>query len=149
MDFSLLSPERHMHWYIEKFSKYFVTGGVAALVDAGGFALLIHANHRIVAAGTLSFIAGAMINYCLTSWLVFARGVTARGFAVFLVFAIAGLAVNVGVTVAGVLFFDLPALVAKVTGIGVAFLVNFALNVHIVFGRSDVGLKKISQPTEL
>jgi putative flippase GtrA len=113
--------------------RYGMTGGIAAIVDAGGFELLVRAGMGIAAAGTASFCLAAFVNYCLTSRFVFGQGSTAIGFAFFFVVAIVGLAVNVGVTLAGVYWFDLLPIVAKVSGIGTAFLINFGLNTAIVF----------------
>ncbi len=114
-----------------KLLRYGVTGGIAAIVDAGGFALLIGLG--IAAAGTASFCVAALVNYLLSSRFVFASGRSAQGFALFFVTALLGLAVNLGVTLAGVYLAGLPPLLAKIAGIGTAFLVNFALNLRFVF----------------
>jgi putative flippase GtrA len=63
---------------------------------------------------------------------VFARSASAPGFALFFVAALIGLSVNLGVTLAGVYLAGLPPIV----GIGTAFLVNFALNLLVVFRPS-------------
>lgn len=115
--------------------RYCVTGGTAAIVDASGFALLVWGGVGIAAAGTLSFCVGAAINYWLTSRFVFRQGKTAAGFALFFVVALLGLAINVGVTLAGVYWLGLVPIVAKIVGIGTAFLINFALNTRIVFRK--------------
>lgn len=119
-----------------KLVRYGVTGGIAAIVDAGGFALLLRAGLSVAAAGTLSFCIAALVNYGLSSRFVFDRGASAQGFAKFFVVALLGLAVNLGVTLAGVYWVGLPPVVAKIVGIGTAFLVNFALNLLIVFRPS-------------
>lgn len=124
-----------MRELFSKLLRYGMTGGIAAIVDAGGFELLVRAGLGIAEAGTASFCVAAFVNYCLTSRFVFGQGRTAVGFAFFFVIAIIGLAVNVGVTLAGVYWFDLPPIVAKVSGIGTAFLINFGLNTAIVFRR--------------
>jgi putative flippase GtrA len=116
-----------------KLVRYGVTGGSAAIVDAGGFELLLRAGVGIAAGGTLSFCTAALVNYWLTSRFVFGQGKTAAGFALFFVFALIGLAVNMGVTLAGVFWLGLVPIVAKIVGIGTAFLINFALNAGIVF----------------
>jgi putative flippase GtrA len=113
--------------------KYGMTGGVAAIVDAGGFELLLTMGLDILPASATSFCIAALVNYSLTSRFVFARGRTASGFGLFFAFALVGLTVNVGVTVAGVAWLGLLPLLAKIIGIGVAFLLNFALNAFVVF----------------
>ncbi len=118
---------------LSKLVRYGMTGGIAAIVDAGGFALLIRLGLAIVASAAASFCVAALVNYWLTSRFVFGQGKSARGFVFFFAVALIGLAVNVGVTSAGAYWIGLPPLVAKIAGIGTAFLVNFALNLGIVF----------------
>ena len=84
-----------MHKIVSKFLRYMVTGGIAAVVDVGGFALLINAQLNVLIAGIASFCAAALVNYLLTSQFVFGRTATAHGFALFLFAALIGLSVNV------------------------------------------------------
>ena len=86
--------------------------------------------------GILSFCIAALVNYGLSSRFVFAHSATAQGFALFFVAALIGLSVNLGVTLAGVYLAGLVPIVAKIVGIGTAFLVNFALNLLVVFRPS-------------
>jgi putative flippase GtrA len=116
-----------------KLLRYGMTGGIAAIVDAGGFALLIALGLGIAAAGTVSFCVAALVNYLLSSRFVFASGRSAQGFALFFVTALIGLAINLGVTLAGAYLAGLPPVLAKIAGIGTAFLINFALNLRFVF----------------
>jgi putative flippase GtrA len=116
-----------------KLLQYGVTGGIAAVVDAGGFILLVNAKLSIVVASCLSFCIAALVNYSLTSRFVFNREATFRGLAAFTAAALIGLMVNIGVTLLGVFTMGLPPLAAKFTGIGTAFIVNFLINLRIVF----------------
>jgi len=125
-----------MRAMLSKLVRYGVTGGIAAVVDAGGFALLLEAGLAVATAGTLSFCIAALVNYGLSSRFVFARSASAQGFALFFVAALIGLSVNLGVTLAGVYLAGLAPIVAKIAGIGTAFLVNFALNLLVVFRPS-------------
>ena len=125
-----------MRTVLIKLMRYGVTGGIAAIVDAGGFALLLKAGLTVAGAGTLSFCTAAVVNYSLSSRFVFARGATAQGFALFFVAALIGLSVNLGVTLAGVYLLGLAPIVSKIAGIGIAFLVNFCLNLLVVFRPS-------------
>jgi len=121
--------------FVSKLLRYVITGGIAATVDAVSFTLLIMGNLSIASASVVSFCAAALINYRLTSRFVFSRNVTIFGFALFLFAALIGLTINVGVTLVGVSFYGLPPLVAKLAGTGTAFLINFGLNVRIVFAE--------------
>jgi putative flippase GtrA len=125
-----------MRELLAKLVRYGMTGGIAAIVDAGGFALLVGAGLGIAASGTTSFCVAALVNYFLSSRFVFGQGRTATGFAFFFAVAVIGLAINVGVTLVGVYWLGLPPIVAKITGIGTAFLINFGLNACFVFRRS-------------
>ena len=122
-----------MRDFVRRLLQYAVTGGIAAVVDAGGFVLLVNAKLSIVVAACLSFCIAALVNYNLTSQFVFNREATVRGFAPFLAAALIGLTVNIGVTFMGVFMVGLPPLAAKLTGIAVAFIVNFLINLRIVF----------------
>jgi putative flippase GtrA len=118
---------------VSKLLRYMVTGGIAAVVDVGGFALLINAQLKVLIAGTASFCTAALVNYLLSSRFVFGSTATYNGFALFLLAALIGLSINVGVTMAGVYLLILPPVVAKLVGICSAFLINFGLNAFLVF----------------
>lgn len=118
---------------LSKLLPYAMTGGIAAVVDAGGFALLVNAGIGIAVAGVSSFCAAAIVNYFLTSKFVFGRERSARGFALFLSAALIGLAVNISLTLFGFYVLGLPPIIAKLIGIGTAFFVNFMINLRIVF----------------
>ena len=122
-----------MRDFVWRLLQYAVTGGIAAVVDAGGFVLLVNAKLSIVVASCLSFCIAAIVNYNLTSQFVFNREATLRGFASFVAAALIGLTVNIGVTFVGVFMVGLPPLAAKLVGIAIAFIVNFLINLRIVF----------------
>jgi putative flippase GtrA len=119
--------------FVWRFLQYGVTGGIAAVVDAGGFVLLVHAKLSIVVAGCLSFCVATLVNYNLTSRFVFNREATLHGFAQFVAAALIGLTVNIGVTFMGVFTMALPPLAAKLMGISTAFIANFLINLRFVF----------------
>ena len=116
-----------------KLFRYFLTAGSAAVVDVGGFAVLCALHVPIAPAAVASFCAATVVNYLLTSRYVFHQVATMRGFGVFLIAAVGGLAVNVSVTLVGSLYLGIAPVLAKVVGVGTAFLVNFWLNLRIVF----------------
>jgi putative flippase GtrA len=131
--------------FLIKLSRYFITGGSAAIVDAGGFALLERAGVPLAAAAILSFCIATVVNYTLTARFVFGQRAAVRGFRLFFVVALIGLALNVGITVGTNAAFALPPILAKITGIGIAFFANFLMNVHLVF-RGDAKKLKYTAP---
>jgi putative flippase GtrA len=118
---------------VARIGRYGLTGGAAAVVDVGVFIVLTAQGLFTPAAAAGAFCVAALVNYGLTSRFVFRQKLALRRLGTFLAFALVGLGVNVGVTSAGVMIVNLPAMAAKIGGIGVAFLVNFWLNNTIVF----------------
>ena len=115
--------------------RYGLTGGLAAVADLGGFAVLLASGASLPIAATLSFLTATVVNYLLSARFAFGAAISVRGYLRFLMMASLGLVVNVGTTVlaekAG-----LPAILAKVVGIAVAFGINFMLNLALVFPRT-------------
>jgi len=122
-----------MQDFLSKFTRYFMTGGVAAIVDAGGFGIIHHAGVSIFIAASASFILAAIVNFILTSFFVFNSKLSKSKFYKFFGFALLGLAVNVTITLCLTSMFNLLPIIAKVLAIGCAFVLNFLLNMFIVF----------------
>jgi len=118
---------------ISKFSGYIVTGGIAAVVDLGGFRLLIASGFPLIASAILSWLTAAVVNYNLTSRFVFKQAPNRQRGLVFLLAAAVGLSVNAGMTTLCAQYFGAVPVLAKFIGIGTAFLFNFLLNVLVVF----------------
>jgi putative flippase GtrA len=117
--------------------RYLVSGGLAAVVDVGLFAAFYPAHVTTLwAAATLSFLVAVIVNYTISSYFVFEAGAPSfrRGF-YFLLAATVGLAINVTVTSIAPIVLNLEPVLAKITGIAIAFVVNFAINRQIVFRR--------------
>ena len=114
-------------------ARYVVTGGTAAVVDTLGFWILTELEIGVALAAILSFAVAAVVNYAFTARFVFAQRPTPRQFLGFFTMALIGLAVNVSITMALALQLGVPPVLSKIAGIGVAFFVNFSLNVWIVF----------------
>lgn len=112
---------------------YFFTAGTAAIVDVGGFAVLSFLGVPIAVAAVTSFCLATVVNYLLTSRWVFHRPISLRGFGVFFAAAVGGLLVNVSVTMVANLYLGIAPVLAKICGVGTAFLVNFWLNLRVVF----------------
>lgn len=121
-----------------KLFRYFLTAGTASVVDVGGFALLCLVPLPIAAAAITSFLVAAVVNYLLSSRLVFHAVSSFRGFGVFLLAALGGLLVNVSVTLIGTIYLSLVPVIAKIIGVGTAFLVNFWINLRVVFRATPV-----------
>lgn len=116
---------------------YFLTAGTAAVVDVGGFTLLEAQGMPILAAATLSFLVAVVVNYLLSSRFVFGAAISASGFALFASAALFGLAINVGVTWLAAVHLGLAPALAKIAGVGTAFLINFAVNSRLVFRKAE------------
>jgi putative flippase GtrA len=124
---------------LHKLLRYFLTAGTAAIVDVGGFAVLCFTPIPIAVSAVSSFCLATVVNFMLTSRYVFNQAPTVRGFGLFFVAAVGGLLVNVSVTLVGSLFFGIAPVLAKLVGVGTAFLLNFWLNLRIVFRAPSVG----------
>jgi putative flippase GtrA len=118
---------------ISKFSGYIVTGGIAAVVDLGGFRLLIASDFPLIASAILSWLIAAVVNYNLTSRFVFKQAPNRQRGLVFLLAAAVGLSVNAGMTTLCAEYFGAVPVLAKFIGIGTAFFFNFLLNLLVVF----------------
>jgi putative flippase GtrA len=120
-----------------KLVRYFFTAGTAAVVDIGGFAALRLTPLPIVIAAATSFSVATVVNYLLSSRYAFNQTPTLRGYGLFFVAAIGGLVANVSVTWAGSVYLGMAPVLAKVVGVGTAFLLNFWLNLRVVFRPSS------------
>jgi putative flippase GtrA len=118
-----------------KLLRYFLTAGTAAIVDVGGFALLCLTPMPLAVSAVMSFSLATVVNYLLTSRFVFKDAPTIRGYGLFFLAAVGGLIVNVSMTLVGSLYLGVPPVLAKVIGVGIAFLVNFWLNLRVVFRK--------------
>lgn len=118
---------------VATFSRYLLAGGTAAAVDIGGFALLLSLGVMDVLAAVLSFLVATVVNFSLSARYVFGGSTSFRTYLFFLLGASVGLMVNVGVTVGVMRLLSVPAILAKVAGIGCALCLNFVVNRMIVF----------------
>lgn len=122
-----------MYQIFSTFIRYFITGGVAAILDLLGFAVLSHYGISVPISAVSSFTIAALVNYQLTSVFVFQKKPSIKRFYIFFCFASIGLAINASVTVLSVKYFNVDPLISKILGIGIAFFINFFLNLLIVF----------------
>lgn len=131
-----MNPEPHVPAspLLRQAGAYLVVGGMAAVVDIGLFSLLVGPSGQVLAPAVVSFLIAAAVNYSLSSAWVYRRDWRSwRRAAAFLLFAMVGLCVNAGVTLALVSAFGLPPMLAKTGGVAVAFGANFMMNTFIVF----------------
>lgn len=117
--------------------RYGLVGGVAAIMDIGGFALLSGTGVGVSVAATASFIAANVANYLLCARYAFGHRATVRRYPAFFAASAVGLCINVAVTIAAASALGLTPVLAKVVGVGVAFGGNFALNAFVVFPAKD------------
>jgi putative flippase GtrA len=116
-----------------RFGGYVLTGGTAAVVDLGLFVVILPFLGSVPVAAGASFSIAAVVNYALTSLLVFRERLTLGRGLRFFASAAVGFAVNVAVTWTCARGLHMPPPLAKLCGIGVAFLLNFALVATVVF----------------
>ncbi len=121
-----------------QFVGYLMTGGLAAVVDIGLFHLLVTRLDGLLLPAVCSFLVAAVANYLLSSVWVYQRAWRSlRRAGLFFLFASLGLAVNAGATWYLGSHWPLPATLAKVGGVGIAFVMNFLLNTLVVFKAVD------------
>lgn len=126
----LFSPEIR-----STFIRYLVTGGLAAIIDVSVFSYLNSLQFTVLAAATIGFIVACLFNYISTSIFVFAANWRSATRALsFLAAALVGLSINVSITSCLAAYGIWPVL-AKIVGIGIAFIANFSMNSLIVFRR--------------
>ena len=112
--------------------RYAATGGTAALVDLGGFALLLALGAPLIVAGTASFAVAVLVNFSLSSRYVFGVAPSLQRLLAFAMGAVVGLTVNMGMTLAVAALGAAP-LLAKAVGIATAFVVNYGINARFIF----------------
>ena len=116
-----------------RFLGYGMTGGLAAVIDFGLFVIFEGAGLIVPLAATASFLVAAVFNFTASSLVVFKTPVTGKRFAKFLSVASVGLTINVGITwLLHAFVLDSPAL-AKLAGIGSAFVFNYIAHSLLVF----------------
>lgn len=122
---------------MKKFVRYFVVGGIAALVDFGIFgALLYGASLSWFWAALISFFFATAVNYLLSVRHVFESGIRFnKHHEVLLVFSVSGigLAINQLALYAGIVLMGVYPLLAKVGATGVVFFWNFFARSRFIF----------------
>ena len=102
-------------------------------MDVGGFWLLHRLGLAVLVAAILSFLIAAVVNYVLTSLLVFRHPLDVRRAIAYFVYATIGFSANVAPTTVLWGHFNVAPELAKLSGIALAFGLNFAINYAVVF----------------
>lgn len=117
--------------------RYFIVGGICALIDLGVFVGLLAATqwHYLIAS-TIGFILATLVNYKLSIRFVFEQGARygkhAEILAVYAVSAFS-LLVHQGVLFGVVAGFGQHPIAGKCVAMGVAFFWNYLLRKYLVF----------------
>ena len=126
---------------------YFLTSGVAALVNLGG-RIYFSQWMGFTWAVTVAYFTGMVVNFCLSSFFVFScyRRSTANIFIKFLIVASIGMTITVTVADLSlrVLFYlnwfspEISKLLAHITGIGSAFFASFIGHRHFTYRHTGI-----------
>ena len=119
--------------------RYFIVGGICALIDLGVFVGLLAATqwHYLIAS-TVGFLLATLVNYELSIRFVFEQGARYSKHAEILaVYAVSALSLLVHqcVLFGAVAGFGQHPVVGKCVAMGVAFFWNYLLRKHLVFSR--------------
>ena len=128
------------NWFIQLF-RYLFVGGAAFLVDYGLLVLLteVFGLHYLVSA-TISFIAGLIVNYLLSTSWIFRKSKMENKWAEFLIFSIIGV---VGLLLNNLLlylFTDLAHIhymISKLITTAIVMLWNFGVRKIILFNKKE------------
>jgi putative flippase GtrA len=116
------------------FTLYTLAAGTAAMVDVGVFYWLSGPVQPIFLAAALSFTAAATYKYVMSALFVYRTSWwSLRRIAMYLAACAIGLTINAGTTTLLAEAAALPPVVAKIAGVGLAFIANFTLNTFVVF----------------
>lgn len=107
---------------------------MAAPVDLGGFALVLHPAVPIAVAWTLNFGVALPVNYTLTARFVLQERSGLHRLPAFALGAVLGLCLSMGVTL-GLSALGKTPLLTECAGIGTAFMFNYSINAIVVFRR--------------
>ena len=119
-----------------KFIRYFVVGGLSAILDFTIFATLVSlAGWPWYIAATVSFVAATLFNYLISIRHVFTSGVRfERTHEVALTFLVSGVGLGINQAILYLLIgWGINILLAKIGATGVVFFWNFSVRYLFVF----------------
>lgn len=130
-----------------QFFRYIFVGGFATVVDWGLSAILFYivfGQHLAVLCNGLSFVAGLIVNYFISTFWVFGNSKIKNKFVEFLSFAaigIVGLLITLGVTYLFEWFLadktSLYQMIAKVASTALSFFWNFFARKFLLFNKNN------------
>lgn len=130
--------EKTDNWFIQLF-RYFFVGGFAFLVDYGLLVLLteVFGLHYLVSA-TISFLAGLVVNYLLSTSWIFRKSTLENKWAEFLIFAVIGV---VGLGLNNLLLYlftdklHIHYMISKLLTTAIVMIWNFGARKIILFNK--------------
>ena len=123
---------------VRKAGRYFVVGGISALIDWSFFALFLYAaDAHYLVAGTISFVFATAVNYVLSVRYVFNAGRRARHAEIALVYlaSVVGILINLAVLGGLIEFLAIHPMLSKVISTVSAFGWNFYARYFWIFER--------------
>jgi len=138
LSFRKLFVEETSNTFIQ-FFRYLFVGGTAFVVDYGLlYVLTEYAGLHYLLSATISFIAGLVVNYLLSTWWIFRKSKLQNKWAEFLVFAIIGV---VGLLLNNLFMyvftdlFHIHYMVSKLITTALVMIWNFAGRKYILFNK--------------
>ena len=139
----LIPSKQHM---IGQFLRYFVTGGLAFVIDFGVFALaLYYFDVHYLVANLIGLMGGNVINYLLSiGWVFSAQKRTMEKhrlleIIIFILISLVGMALNEFLMFVFVGMFFLQEMVSKMSAAIIVLLYNFFARKYILFKRNPSG----------
>lgn len=124
-------------WIPVRLVFYALVGAVGTAVHYVVFLLLLRAGGAVLAASTVGYLFGAVVNYGLNYKVTFRSTRTHREAALrFFTVAAFGLVLNVAV-VALVMLASPPPIIAQIVATGVCLLATYGLNAVWSFGQTS------------
>lgn len=117
---------------IGNFTKYFVSGGIAAIVEILSFKLLMHFSN-VMTSGLISFLIALIVNYVISSNYVFRKEISILYFVRFSAGAWVGFLINMSALYVFSVELGIFPIYSKILAIGMAFVFNFLINAIFVF----------------
>ncbi len=126
------------------FARYLSASVVALCADAGAFLILLQLGMAPASAAALGFVLGIVVNWVVSSRVMFADCVAQAGperrrqQALFLVSALVGLVLTTGI-VGGAAALAINPRLAKLVAVGVSFVTTSGMRHVLVFTRARFG----------
>lgn len=130
-----------------QFFRYIFVGGFATVVDWGlsaGLFYFVFNQQLAILCNSLSFVAGLLVNYFLSTFWIFKKSKIKNRFVEFLSFAaigIVGLLITIGITWGFEIILanstHLYQIIAKIVSTAISFLWNFFARKYLLFDKKS------------